>query len=417
MSCLLTQSIFESLSSLWATGQADASSRSYSLLVSTRDHMSPLKSIGYHNSQGNNRDTRVCVRVYRKTEKHSTVTCFFLSFITSHASIMRKPLRRGTPLTFAKCQSFSDRSCNIFLELTRWRNFDVRSRTGTTNARVHQSRMLRWYAKKSCFEKICSLYLTGERGRKEEEGGNDFVGKEYKIRFLENESFPKFPSRTLTTMIRSMILFTRSKSRGKLARSWSTRHTLIERKNLHAIRFDIREENASLIHTAYRQRDDCERASERARDGRARSLACAHERTTAAVQLQLCVQAGNAGGGMEAARWAHSVSSLLFPFLAHTLSFSYPDVLHLPSPSLFDGQGTVILSLLCPRKLRFSLTLALFTESSAALPSLSHSSPFHYLSLVVPSPLLATASYLPSFFDDSVRPNVYLPLVQPSFSL
>lgn len=378
--------------------------------------MSPLKSIGYHNSQGNNRDTRVCVRA-RVSKNRETLNRNLLFLIVYHASIMRKPLRQSIPLTFAKCQSFSDRYPGQYIlginKVTKFRCAFAYRDHECTCAPIAYAPMIR--EEIFTFEKICSLHLTGERGRKGEEGGNDFVGKEYKIRFLENESFPKFPSRTLTAMIRSMILFTRSKSRGKLARSWSTRHSLIERKNLHAIRFDIREENASLIHTAYRRRDDCERA----RDGRARSLACAHERTTAAVQLQLCVQAGNAGGGMEAARWAHSVSSLLFPFLAHTLlSFSYPDVLHLPSPSLFDGQGTVILSLLCPRKLRFSLTLALFTESSAALPSLSHSSPFlYYLSLVVPSPLLTTASYLPSFFDDSVRPNVYLPLVQPSFSL
>lgn len=235
------------------------------------------------------------------------------------------------------------------------------------------------------------------------------------MRFFEKfESFSKFRSRTLTAnnpIDTITILFARQ-SRGKLAaRTWYTTLCCREEKlTRYTVRY--REESASLIHTAYRRRDDCERA----RDGRARSLACAHERTTAAVQLQLCVQAGNAGGGMEAARWAHSVSSLLFPFHAHTLSFSCPDVLHLPSPSFFHGQGTVILSLSYPRKLRLSLTLALFTESSAAPPSLSHSSPFHYLSLVVLSPLLTTASYLPSFFDDSVRPTVYLPLVQPSLS-
>lgn len=48
-----------------------------------------------------------------------------------------------------------------------------------------------------------------------------------------------------------------------------------------------------------------------------RSLACAEPRT-AEVQLQLCVQAGNAGGGMEAAWWAHSLPgpSILHPSLS-----------------------------------------------------------------------------------------------------
>lgn len=55
------------------------------------------------------------------------------------------------------------------------------------------------------------------------------------------------------------------------------------------------------------------------RERRARSLACAHERATAAVQLQLCVQAGNAGGGMEAAWWAHSLPGLC----SFSLSFSF----------------------------------------------------------------------------------------------
>lgn len=62
----------------------------------------------------------------------------------------------------------------------------------------------------------------------------------------------------------------------------------------------------SHIHTHTHVRTHTRARLMRERRRRARSLACAEPRT-AAVQLQLCVQAGNAGGGMEAARWAHSL--------------------------------------------------------------------------------------------------------------
>lgn len=44
-----------------------------------------------------------------------------LSFITNHAPITRKPLCQRLSLTFAKCQSFSCRLCNISVTLTRCR--------------------------------------------------------------------------------------------------------------------------------------------------------------------------------------------------------------------------------------------------------------------------------------------------------
>lgn len=272
--------------------------------------------------------------------------------------------------------------------------------TGTTNARAP----IAYAPKKSYLEKICSLGISLAMKLTSLENNIDTVfGK-----------FEKFSEISFTNIDDDDPIDSHDSFYTIVTRTGSisvVHDTLLSRGKTYTLYGSIsRRERVVNTHSVPAKR------WLRARDGRARSLACAHERTTAAVQLQLCVQAGNAGGGMEAARWAHSVSSLLFPFLAHTLSFSCPDVLHLPSPSLFHGQGTVILSLLYSRKLRLSLTLALFTESSAALPSLSHSSPFHYLSLVVLSPLLTTASYLPSFFDDSVRPTVYLPLVQ-TFSL
>lgn len=101
--------------------------------------------------------------------------------------------------------------------------------------------------------------------------------------------------------------------------NWSTRsfNMRLSYREEKLTRYTARypEENASLIHRAYRRT----KRWLRARDGRARSLACAHERATAAVQLQLCVQAGNAGGGMEAAWWAHSVSSLLLPAFSRSV--------------------------------------------------------------------------------------------------
>lgn len=45
--------------------------------------MSPLKSIGYHNSQGNNRDTRVCVRA-RVSKNRETLNRNLLFLIVYH---------------------------------------------------------------------------------------------------------------------------------------------------------------------------------------------------------------------------------------------------------------------------------------------------------------------------------------------
>lgn len=55
------------------------------------------------------------------------------------------------------------------------------------------------------------------------------------------------------------------------------------------------------------------------------------------MQLQLCVQAGNAGGGMEAAQWAHSLPglSVLFPRPSYSISLPLSLILFsLFSPSL-----------------------------------------------------------------------------------
>ena len=135
----------------------------------------------------------------------------------------------------------------------------------------------------------------------------------------------------------------------------------------------------------------------RARDERARSLACAHERATAAVQLQLCVQAGNAGGGMEAAWWAHSVSSLLPPS-----PFSRSVLPRPASLSLSLSLSVETFSLVCPKAPRFfPHSLALFIESFVPLPRALPTNYSHPLSLVVLSRLLIATSYFPSPSDDS----------------
>ena len=120
--------------------------------------------------------------------KTETLNCnrFFLTFITSHDSIIRKRLHQRLPLTFAKCQSFSDRSCNIFLELTRCRNFDV---IPGPRMHVHQSRMLRRNLTWKKFVHWISHW-----------GWKWLRWRKISIRFLEKfESFPKFRSPTLTT--------------------------------------------------------------------------------------------------------------------------------------------------------------------------------------------------------------------------
>lgn len=133
-----------------------------------------------------------CVRVYRKTEKHSTVTCFFLSFITlrlcgSHsARVYRWHLPNVKVF-------LTDILGNIFLELTRWRNFDVRSRTGTTNARVHQSRMLRWYAKKSSpSKKFVHCISLGRGGGRERRGEMISLEKNTRYDFWKMKVFRNF---------------------------------------------------------------------------------------------------------------------------------------------------------------------------------------------------------------------------------
>lgn len=127
-----------------------------------------------------------CVRAC--VSKTETLNCnrFFLTFITSHDSIIRKRLHQRLPLTFAKCQSFSDRSCNIFLELTRCRNFDV---IPGPRMHVHQSRMLRRNLTWKKFVHWISHW-----------GWKWLRWRKISIRFLEKfESFPKFRSPTLTT--------------------------------------------------------------------------------------------------------------------------------------------------------------------------------------------------------------------------
>lgn len=127
-----------------------------------------------------------CVRAC--VSKTETLNCnrFFLTFITSHDSIIRKRLHQRLPLTFAKCQSFSDRSCNIFLELTRCRNFDV---IPGPRMHVYQSRILRRNLTWKKFVHWISHW-----------GWKWLRWRTISIRFLEKfESFPKFRSPTLTT--------------------------------------------------------------------------------------------------------------------------------------------------------------------------------------------------------------------------
>lgn len=109
--------------------------------------------------------------------------------------------------------------------------------------------------------------------------------------------------------------------------------TPIERENT----LDFIQLRTSLFNAQRTGGDDCKRETKRAR-----SLACAHEQAPTAVQLQLCVQAGNAGGGMEAAWWAHSVSSPLPPFsLSHHDYGSYT-----PLP-LFSSSRTLSFTRSC----------------------------------------------------------------------
>lgn len=171
-----------------------------------------------------------CVRVYRKNrETLDRCNRFFLSFITSHDSIIRKRLRQRLPLTFAKCQSFSDRSCNIFLELTRCRNFDV---LPGPRMHVHQSRI--------CFREILfgknlfTGYLTMDE--------DNFVGEQYRCDFSKSlKVFRNFVREHWRRIIRSIR--SRSSLRDSHEENWllelGTRHSAVERKNLHAIRFDI----------------------------------------------------------------------------------------------------------------------------------------------------------------------------------
>lgn len=87
-----------------------------------------------------------------------------------------------------------------------------------------------------------------------------------------------------------------------------------------------------IAHTSI-QTHTCTRERRRS----SRSLACAEPRT-AAVQLQLCVQAGNAGGGMEAAWWAHSLPGPSILHLRLSRSISPPFSLSF-SPSLLASRS------------------------------------------------------------------------------
>lgn len=94
-------------------------------------------------------------------------------------------------------------------------------------------------------------------------------------------------------------------------------------------------------HTCIRQTHTNTRTRARLRERERRDArAISHVRSHAlpAVQLQLCVQAGNAGGGMEAAQWAHSLPgpSVLYLRLSRSISRSLSLCLSLRSvhPSL-----------------------------------------------------------------------------------